>query len=243
MWWSPNSCYLYHDAAQASQSARGLIFVATSRTVFHILMYSIQSDQDHKDMPMNSSLKSPVHIVFRNLGQSDAVEAKVRERAEKLGNFYSPIMSCEVVVESLHRHHEQGNHFHVRVDVRVPQKELVAGREPDEHHSYTDVYVAIRDAFDSMRRQLEEHARHQQGKVKVHETAPHGRIAELYPEINHGRIETSDGRLVYFHRNSVIDADFDKLEVGADVRFNEEMGEDGPQASSVQVVGKHHIVG
>ncbi|MBI4640449.1 MAG: cold shock domain-containing protein, partial [Candidatus Tectomicrobia bacterium] len=58
-----------------------------------------------------------------------------------------------------------------------------------------------------------------------------------------GRIETPDGRLVYFHRNSVVDADFDKLQIGDEVRFAEEMGELGPAASRVHLVGKHHIVG
>lgn len=192
---------------------------------------------------MNASLKSPVQITFRNLGRSEAIEAKIRERVEKLGSFYSPIMSCCVAVEALHRHHRQGNHYHIRIDVRVPDRELVADREPDERHAYTDVYVAIRDAFDAMRRQLEEYARHQQGKVKWHEAPAHGRIAELYPEEGYGRIETSDGQLVYFHRNSLVDGDFDKLAVGAQVRLNEEMGEEGPQATAVQLLGKHHIAG
>jgi cold shock CspA family protein len=49
--------------------------------------------------------------------------------------------------------------------------------------------------------------------------------------------------LVYFHQNSVVDTDFSKLETGSEVRFVEEMGEKGPQASTVYVIGKHHIVG
>jgi len=186
---------------------------------------------------MNSPLPIPLQIVFRNLAHSDAIEAKIRERATKLETFHSHIMSCRVAVEELHRHHAQGNHFRVRIDVRVPERELVADREPDEHHAYTDVYVAIRDAFDSMRRQLEDHARVQQGKVKVHETQVQGRVAELYPASDYGRIETFDGELVYFHRNSLLDGDFDKLAIGAAVHMAVEMGEEGPQASMVRLVG------
>lgn len=191
---------------------------------------------------MNSSLKTPLQVIFRNLQPSDAVEAKVRERAEKLGTFYNHIMSCRVAIEALHKHHHQGNHYHIRIDVKVPDRELVAGREPDEHHAYTDIYVAIRDAFDSMRRQLEEYARHRQGKVKTHEASEHGRIVEHRPESDYGRIETSDGRIVYFHRNSLVDGDFDKLAIGAEVRLSTEMGEEGPQASTVHLIGKHRIV-
>ena len=188
-------------------------------------------------------MKLPLQIAFRNLQHSDAIEAAVRERAEKLEKFFDHITSCRVAVEARHKHHEHGNHFHVRIDVTVPNGELVANREPDEHHAYTDVYVAIRDAFDAMRRQLEDFGRREGRRVKEHVTPPHGRIAELYPADDYGRIETAEGTLVYFHRNSVVDADFDGLQVGAEVRFDEEMGERGPQASTVHLVGKHHPAG
>ncbi len=65
----------------------------------------------------------------------------------------------------------------------------------------------------------------------------------LVPEEDYGRIETPDERVIYFHRNSVLDNAFDKLEVGSEVRFVEEMGERGPQASTLTLVGKHHIPG
>jgi cold shock CspA family protein len=47
-------------------------------------------------------------------------------------------------------------------------------------------------------------------------------------------IETADGCEVYFHCNSVLDDAFEHLTVGSEVRFVEEMGEKGPQATSVR---------
>lgn len=188
-------------------------------------------------------MQLPLQITFRNLDRSEAVEAKVRERAEKLQKYCDQIMGCRVIVEAQHKHHRHGNHYHVRVDVTAPDAELVANREPDEHHAYTDVYVAIRDAFDVIRRQLEDYGRRRSRQVKSHETPPHGRIAELHPQDGYGKIEAPDGRLIYFHRNSVVDADLDGLQIGAEVSFAEEMGEHGPQASTVHVVGKHHSTG
>lgn len=188
-------------------------------------------------------MQQPIQIAFRNLERSPAIEAKILERAQKLDEFYGRIMSCRVVVEAQHKHHRRGNHYQVRVDLTVPGGELVANREPDDHHAYTDVYVAIRDAFDAVGRQLEDYARRQRSDVKSHELPPHGRIVELNPAEDYGRIETADGRLIYFHRNSVLDAPFDSLQVGAEVRFTLETGERGPQASTVHVIGKHHIVG
>ena len=110
-------------------------------------------------------MQIPLQITLRNLEQSPALEANVREHAEKLEKFYDGIIGCSVVVEARHKHHRQGNHYHVRIDLSVPGAKLVASREPHEHHAYTDVYVAIRDAFDSMRRQLEDYARRRDRRV------------------------------------------------------------------------------
>ena len=89
-------------------------------------------------------MKLPLEIVFRNLEPSEAIEARVRERAEKLEKFYHDIMSCRVVVEAHHKHHHKGNLYHVRIDLTVPDAELIASREPHQHHAHEDVYVAIR---------------------------------------------------------------------------------------------------
>lgn len=188
-------------------------------------------------------MQLPLQITFRHIEASEAVENNIRDHAGELEQFYDQIMSCRVVVDESHKHHHQGKLFQVHIDVTVPGKELVAGREPGQHHAHEDIYVAIRDAFDAMQRQLEDHARKQRGKVKSHEVPPHGKVSELAPDENYGRILTADGRDIYFHRNSLLNSNFDDLEIGMEVRFDEEPGDLGPQASSVNVIGKHHIVG
>ncbi|MEX2481500.1 MAG: HPF/RaiA family ribosome-associated protein [Gammaproteobacteria bacterium] len=186
-------------------------------------------------------MQSALQIAFRGMEPSPAIEAKIRERVARLEPLCGDITSCRVVVENPHHHQHQGTLFHVRIDLRVPGAELVSSRSPDAHHAHEDAYVALRDAFDAIRRQIEDYQRKRRNKVKHHEAPPHGRIVELADD--HGRIETRDGRMVYFHRNSVIDADFERLDVGAEVWFAEEAGEEGPQASTAHVVGKHHITG
>ena len=188
-------------------------------------------------------MKLPVQITFRHMEPSAALEANVREKAEKLDAFYDQIMACRVVVEAPHGHHHQGKLYHLRIDVTVPDGELVVSRESGLDHSHEDVYVAVRDAFDAMRRRLEDYARRRRQDVKSHLPPSHGHIIEIVPAEDFGRIETPDGREVYFHRNSVVGADFDRLELGTAVRFSEEAGEQGPQASTVHVVGKHHVAG
>lgn len=71
---------------------------------------------------------------------------------------------------------------------------------------------------------------------------PHGRVSEVHPDENYGRITSSDGRLIYFHRNSLLEAALEDVAVGAEVRFDEEQGDKGPQATTVALIGKHHIV-
>ena len=188
-------------------------------------------------------MQIPVKITFRDLEHSPALEANIREHADRLEKFYDGIIGCAVVVEARHKHHRQGNHYTVRIDLSVPGGKLVASHEPEQHHAYTDVYVAVRDAFAIMRRQLEDYGRRQGRRTKVHAVPAHGRISELNSTEGYGRIETTDGRSVYFHRNSVVESDFDRLGVGAEVRFDEEEGDNGPQASTVHLIGKHHIVG
>jgi cold shock CspA family protein len=93
------------------------------------------------------------------------------------------------------------------------------------------------------RRQLQDRQRVNRGDVKPHPAPPHGVIASLDRERGCGRLRTADGREIYFHRNSLVNADFERLEPNMEVRFSEEAGEKGPQASSVQLVGKHHLAG
>lgn len=188
-------------------------------------------------------MQTPLQITFRDMEPSDAVEAKIREKAEKLEQFYDKIIGCHVMVEAPHGHHHQGKLYQVRIDLKVPDGELVTTHEHHHRdHAHEDVYVAIRDAFDTMKRQLQDHVRIRRGKVKQHEAPDGGFVISLHPEEDYGKIGTPDGREIYFHRNSVVKNAFDTLSVGSEVRFTEEVGERGPQASSVIPVGKHHVV-
>lgn len=185
-------------------------------------------------------MQVPLEIDFRNIDRMESVEEDIRKQAEKLEEFFDRITSCRVVLEAPHRHHRQGNLAHVRILLSVPRKELVVDRAPSEHHAHEDVHVTIRDAFKAMRRQLEDYARELRGDVKAHPAPPHGKVVQIFPDDDYGIIETPDDRRVYFHRNALLEGDFDRLELGTDVRFVEEAGEKGPQASTVLPVGRHH---
>jgi ribosome-associated translation inhibitor RaiA len=111
-------------------------------------------------------MQVPLQITVRDFPQSEALEARIREKAAKLEDVHPNITSCRVTVEEMRKHHQQGRHFQVSVDVRVPGREIVVNHAHNE-----DAHVAVRDAFDVARRQLEDVARVQRGEVKGHTRA------------------------------------------------------------------------
>jgi cold shock CspA family protein/ribosome-associated translation inhibitor RaiA len=193
-------------------------------------------------MEQENPMEVPVNITCHNLDRSEWIEEDVRGYLAKLEEYYDRITSCHVVVEAPHRHHKHGNLYRVRLVLSVPHRELVVDHDRGDRPEHADLHVAIRDAFHALRRQLEDYAREVRGDVKTHLLPPHGRVTQIFPDEGYGFLEMPDGRSIYFHRNSVLNDAFGELELGSEVRFVEESGDKGPQASSVHVVKKHHPV-
>ncbi|MFY0526396.1 HPF/RaiA family ribosome-associated protein [Archangium gephyra] len=103
-------------------------------------------------------MKRNLQITFRGMNTSDALSEHIRDSADKLEQFFDGITGCHVVVEEPHRHHQQGKHFHVRLDLHVPGKNIVVDRDHGDRASHEDPYQAVNDAFDAARRQLQHYA-------------------------------------------------------------------------------------
>jgi cold shock CspA family protein len=198
----------------------------------------------------------PVQVTFRNVASTPDIEEKIRARAQKLERFYSRITSCRVLVEAPARHRQKGYPFHIRIDLTVPEGEIVVKREPTLHGREQHIgderrrkqmetrperkhlNVAIREAFHAARRRLEDHARQKRADVKTHEPMQQARVVKLFPVQGYGYIETADGREIYFHANSVLNNRFNSMKLGSKVSFTEEAGEKGPQASTIHLITK-----
>ena len=181
-------------------------------------------------------MQQALQVTFRGLPPSAAVEADIREKAAKLEEFCPRVTSCRVVVEAEHHRHHQGNLYHVRIDVGVPRKHIIISHEHHDDHSREDLYVVIRDSFAAAYRQLEDYARQRAGAVKRHNHLPRGQVARL--EGDHGYIDTTDGREIYFHHDSVLNVPFGSLTVGTPVKFTTAEGAVQPRATAVTAVGK-----
>ncbi|MCL2722946.1 MAG: cold shock domain-containing protein [Polyangiaceae bacterium] len=176
-----------------------------------------------------------VQVTFRDIPQSESVASHVERRAAKLETFFDRMVKCHVVVAAPHRHHKQGKRYQVCINMRVPGQELVVSRNLDGDKE--DLHATLDSAFGDAERVLEEYSQKLKLGVKVsHQRPPHGIISKLFGDRGYGFIEDPDGREIYFHRNSIVGNSFDKLSVGTKVRFAEEDGDKGPQASTVHVV-------
>ena len=175
-------------------------------------------------------MAAPLQITVRDMPHSEVLDEAIRKKAEKLNRFYDRITSCRVLIEAAHRHRHQGKRYQVRIDITVPGSEIAITRDPSGNDSHEDVYVAIRDAFDSARRQLQEYARRERGEVKTHEIVQHARVFRLFPAQEYGFLRTADNRDIYFHANCLRDLDFGHLDLGTEVTYAEEEGYEGPQA-------------
>lgn len=122
-------------------------------------------------------MQIPMQITIRDMEHSEALETHIRQKAGKLDEFFKHIMSCRVVVDMPHKHHQQGKQFNVRIDIGVPGNEIVVNRDHSE-----DVYIALRDAFDAAKRQLEDCARKIRGDVKAPESKLTIRRDNLFAE-------------------------------------------------------------
>lgn len=170
----------------------------------------------------------PVQITIRGIPASEALKLNIRKRAQKLSQFYKRITSCRVVIELIQKHKHQGKLFNARIDVTVPGKEFVV-----THKLNQDAYIAVRDAFNALDRQLEEHSNKRHGWVKTHNHVLHGRVARLIAKEGYGFIEGTDGNEYYFSVTNVAYPDFKKLSVGDRVEYFAEQQGDGRLAHHV----------
>ena len=178
-------------------------------------------------------MEVPLTIDTHHAAIPPELEDHIRRKASSLERFYQPIIRCRVAVEGPAHHHRHGGPYGVRVNLTVPGADLRVDRKKSE-----EMAVAVREALDAAKRQIQDHARLQRHDIKLHEPQPRARVTEICPEEGYGFLETSDGREIYFHRNSVLGPGFEGLGIGSEVRFIEELGEKGPQASTVEMIDR-----
>ncbi|WP_244485551.1 HPF/RaiA family ribosome-associated protein [Pseudolabrys sp. Root1462] len=191
---------------------------------------------------MVADMETPVEIDFQGLEPDERVRSVIAAHVRQLEERFGRITAGRVVLKGPGGRHRTGGLFEVSIRLALPD-----GREVNVDHTrqnderYSDLPFAINDSFKRARRQLQDHVRKMQGDVKTSVGAPVGVVVELDPLGEFGFIETPDGREIYFHRNSVLGGEFAKLAVNSHVSYAEEIGDKGPQASTVKLLEKHSL--
>ncbi len=185
-------------------------------------------------------MRVPPEITYRGIEKTDAIERLIHEKAAKLDEVHDGVVSCRIALEKRQESQRSGSPYRVRIVTRVPPgHELVVRRENSEGDMHDRLQTTVADAFNALRKQLIKLKEKQQGDVKSHpEQETVGYVVRLFREEGYGFLRTPEGEELYFHRNSVLNDDFDRVEIGSGVRYFPRAGEKGPQASTVQIVDK-----
>jgi cold shock CspA family protein len=187
-------------------------------------------------------MQTPIEIDFQGMQGTPQLRAAIEQHVAQLEQRYGRVTACRIVLKAPGGHHRTGGLYEVNIRLSLPNgREVDVGRTPPADERHADVSFAINDAFKHARRRLQDHVRRLQGQVKQHEGQPVAAVKSLDASGEFGFLEAADGHEVYFHRNSVLDGAFGRLTVGTHVAFVEEIGEKGPQASTVRLLGKHSL--
>jgi cold shock CspA family protein/ribosome-associated translation inhibitor RaiA len=187
-------------------------------------------------------MQTPVEIDFQGTSGTPEVHASIEKHVAELEQWYGRVTACRVVLKGPGGHHRTGGLYEVNVRLALPNgREVNVGRTAQADERQAALSFAINDAFKHVRRRLQDHVRRVQGQVKQHESQPMGIVKSLDASGEFGFLEAADGHEIYFHRNSVLDGAYNRLALGMHVAFAEEMGEKGPQASTVKLLGKHRL--
>ena len=173
----------------------------------------------------------PLEITVLDIEKTAPIEERIQKKVEKMEQFFDRIECCKVVIEEPQKHKHQGKLYNVRLEVNVPGKQLIVNKHPNE-----DLYVAIRDSFQAMYRQLEGFSQKIRGETKSHFDLKRGSIDRLFND--YGFIKTPEGLEYYFHESNVQSPNFDELKIGSLVTFIELQSGDTLQAGHISANGK-----
>lgn len=188
-------------------------------------------------------MKVGLEVTYRNVEKTAAIESLIQEKLAKLERLCSYISSCHIAIEKVNDRPSHGSPYRARIDLTLPPShELVADSNPGDTNQFVALDTVIRDAFSKMERQLKAQTRQQREaeKSQINHAAQDttALVTKIYRDLDYGFIKALDGEDIYFHRNSVIHDDFDRLEVGTGVRYVAVEGEEGLRATTVQIVDK-----
>jgi ribosome-associated translation inhibitor RaiA len=108
-------------------------------------------------------------VVFHSMEPSEAVRQRGEALLGRLARSSPDIMRGKMMIEGRHRHHHQGNLYHVSIRLHLPGLDVEVTHDPEINHAHEDVYVAMRDACRAAQRQLRAYDDRRGAKASRHE--------------------------------------------------------------------------
>jgi len=185
-------------------------------------------------------MRIPLEISFQGLSRSESLEQLIRKDAAKLERVCDDLISCRIGIKLNQKSRNTANPFRIRIEMRFPpNNNLVVTHNSGIKEAADDLPTAVKNAFKTAQRRLKRLVEKQQAEMK---SPPQqdmmALVIKIFADEGYGFIRSLDGEEIYFHRNSVLNNDFDRLEPGTGVNYTAALGEKGLQATSVQIVDK-----
>jgi hypothetical protein len=174
---------------------------------------------------------------------SEWAESQIRAHIAELEKIYGRLTACRVRVDQRATNNKDTIPPVVRIELGIPGRgDVVVSHEPEHlqrKYQRPELRNAIHEAFRKAERQLLDIKTNRDGRTKDvhHDTANQlrGEVAEITPHEDFGFLITATGGLLYFHRNSMLNGDFDALQRGDAIYYVEAVGDTGPIATKVRV--------
>jgi cold shock CspA family protein len=202
-------------------------------------------------------METTPEIMFKGIIRTSYIDKLIERGIAKLERVCSYIISTRVTVEQTQTRHRTDNPYRILIEISIRDRpDIVVERlsnkirkpvdDPDQVNSRPvrkrnareeALPALIVSTFDSARRELEKVVEKQHGAVKVHpQQRAQAMVEKIFRDQQYGFLRALDGQSIYFNRNSVLHDHWEKLKVGTAVRYTQEIGDKGLQASTVEPV-------
>ena len=183
-------------------------------------------------------MQTPLQVEIEGFQPSSHLNQLIDANLAKLERRYGRIISCRIAIRAPDAHHKMGEPYFVSVRIAIPGRRDISVKPPrtGQDPRQADANFAVGDAFRRADRQLRDQVCLLKGRPKLRPLEPAGKVLRIDAIGQFGFLESDDGREIYFHANSVLDGKFKRLKPGSRVRFHEEAGDKGPQASTVHAL-------
>lgn len=136
----------------------------------------------------------------------------------------------------------EGGRYRVRLVVALPEDEFTITREAGEGSGAADLAAAVQDAFRTANRLLRDDANFRCDTGVLTAPLPRGRVRLVMRDEDWGVLEATDGREVYFRKDSLVNASLDSLATGTEVVLSRGHARGAPeQPRSVSSAGMPRV--